>query len=115
MKKVKVKNLKGNEIVALPIVTDSGTVLIHADVELKPELINRVIRLGIKTLFIKDYPEEVISKDDYRHIVIGSEEEFLDTNNEEYDVNVSDEQDHDIENVKSETADNKKKCNGSQY
>ena len=73
MKKVKVKNLKGNEIVALPIVTDSGTVLIHADVELKPELINRVIRLGIKTLFIKDYPEEVISKDDYRHIVIGSE------------------------------------------
>ena len=44
------KNLKGNEIVALPIVTDSGTVLIHADVELKPELINRVIRLGIKTL-----------------------------------------------------------------
>lgn len=35
MKKVKVKNLKGNEIVALPIVTDSGTVLIHADVELK--------------------------------------------------------------------------------
>lgn len=112
MKKVKVKNLKGNEIVALPIVTDSGTVLIHADVELKPELINRVIRLGIKTLFIKDYPEEVISKDDYRHIVIGSEEEFLDTNNEEYDVNVSDEQDHDIENVKSETADNKKSVMG---
>ena len=112
MKKVKVKNLKGNEIVALPIVTDSGTVLIHADVELKPELINRVIRLGIKTLFIKDYPEEVISKDDYRHIVIGSEEEFLDTNNEEYDVNISDEQDHDIENVKSETADNKKNVMG---
>jgi HD-GYP domain-containing protein (c-di-GMP phosphodiesterase class II) len=112
MKQVKVKNLKGNEIVALPIVTDSGTVLIHADVELKPELINRVIRLGIKTLFIKDYPEEVISKDDYRHIVIGSEEEFLDTNNEEYDVNVSDEQDHDIENVKSETADNKKSVMG---
>lgn len=112
MKKVKVKNLKGNEIVALPIVTDSGTVLIHADVELKPELINRVIRLGIKTLFIKDYPEEVISKDDYRHIVIGSEEEFLDTNNEEYNVNISDEQDHDIENVKSETADNKKSVMG---
>ena len=31
MKQVKVKNLKGNEITALPIVTDSGTVLIHAE------------------------------------------------------------------------------------
>ena len=79
MKQVKVKNLKGNEIVALPIVTDSGTVLIHADVELKQELINRVIRLGIKSLYIKDYPEEVINKDDYRHIVIGSEDDFTGT------------------------------------
>lgn len=78
MKQVEVKKLKGNEIIALPIVTDSGTVLIHADVELKPELINRVIRLGIKSLFIKDYPEEVISKEDYRHIVIGSESDIAD-------------------------------------
>ncbi len=97
MKQVKVKNLKGNEIVALPIVTDSGTVLIHADVELKPELINRVIRLGIKSLFIKDYPEEVISKDDYRHIVIGSEEFFDTDNTEEYDENVDGESGQDIE------------------
>ncbi len=79
MKQVEVKKLKGNEIIALPIVTDSGTVLIHADVELKPELINRVIRLGIKSLFIKDYPEEVISKEDYRHIVIGSESDISDS------------------------------------
>ena len=79
MKQVEVKKLKGNEIIALPIVTDSGTVLIHADVELKPELINRVIRLGIKSLFIKDYPEEVISKEDYRHIVIGSENDISDS------------------------------------
>ena len=86
MKKVKVKSLKGNEILALPIVTDGGTVLIHADVELKPELINRAIRLGIKSLYIKDYPEEVINKENYNHIVISSEDDYDDVYNECQDV-----------------------------
>ena len=36
MKKVKVKSLKGNEILALPIVTDGGTVLIHAAWDFHP-------------------------------------------------------------------------------
>ena len=85
MKKVKVKSLKGNEILALPIVTDGGTVLIHADVELKPELINRAIRLGIKSLYIKDYPEEVINKENYNHIVISSEDDYDDVYNEGQD------------------------------
>ena len=60
MKQVKVKNLKGNEITALPIVTDSGTVLIHADVVLNSELINRIRSLGIQSLSIKEYPDEII-------------------------------------------------------
>lgn len=89
MKKVKVKSLKGNEILALPIVTDGGTVLIHADVELKPELINRAIRLGIKSLYIKDYPEEVINKENYNHIVISSEDDYDDVYNEGQDVSNS--------------------------
>ena len=89
MKKVKVKSLKGNEILALPIVTDGGTVLIHADVELKPELINRAIRLGIKSLYIKDYPEEVINKENYNHIVISSEDDYDDVYNEGQDVSDS--------------------------
>ena len=89
MKKVKVKSLKGNEILALPIVTDGGTVLIHADVELKPELINRAIRLGIKSLYIKDYPEEVINKENYNHIVISSEDDYDDVYNEGQDVSYS--------------------------
>ncbi len=99
MKQVEVKKLKGNEIIALPIVTDSGTVLIHADVELKPELINRVIRLGIKSLFIKDYPEEVISKEDYRHIVIGSESDIADSDISDSDITkaVTADADEDIE------------------
>ena len=98
MKKVKVKSLKGNEILALPIVTDGGTVLIHADVELKPELINRAIRLGIKSLYIKDYPEEVINKENYNHIVISSEDDYDDVYNEGQDV--SDSECADVKNEK---------------
>ena len=105
MKKVKVKSLKGNEILALPIVTDSGTVLIHADVELKPELINRAIRLGIKSLYIKDYPEEVINKENYNHIVISSEDDYDDVYNEGQDV--SDSECADVKNEKKTEYNNK--------
>lgn len=105
MKKVKVKSLKGNEILALPIVTDGGTVLIHADVELKPELINRAIRLGIKSLYIKDYPEEVINKENYNHIVISSEGDYDDVYNEGQDV--SDSECADVKNEKKTEYNNK--------
>ena len=105
MKKVKVKSLKGNEILALPIVTDGGTVLIHAAVELKPELINRAIRLGIKSLYIKDYPEEVINKENYNHIVISSEDDYDDVYNEGQDV--SDSECADVKNEKKTEYNNK--------
>ena len=105
MKKVKVKSLKGNEILALPIVTDGGTVLIHADVELKPELMNRAIRLGIKSLYIKDYPEEVINKENYNHIVISSEDDYDDVYNEGQDV--SDSECADVKNEKKTEYNNK--------
>lgn len=105
MKKVKLKSLKGNEILALPIVTDGGTVLIHADVELKPELINRAIRLGIKSLYIKDYPEEVINKENYNHIVISSEDDYDDVYNEGQDV--SDSECADVKNEKKTEYNNK--------
>lgn len=105
MKKVKVKSLKGNEILALPIVTDGGTVLIHADVELKPELINRAIRLGIRSLYIKDYPEEVINKENYNHIVISSEDDYDDVYNEGQDV--SDSECADVKNEKKTEYNNK--------
>lgn len=105
MKKVKVKSLKGNEILALPIVTDGGTVLIHADVELKPELTNRAIRLGIKSLYIKDYPEEVINKENYNHIVISSEDDYDDVYNEGQDV--SDSECADVKNEKKTEYNNK--------
>ena len=76
MKQVKVKNLKGNEITALPIVTDSGTVLIHADVVLNSELINRIRSLGIQSLSIKEYPDEIIDPGEYGHIIIGTDDKL---------------------------------------
>ena len=85
MKQVKVKNLKGNEITALPIVTDSGTVLIHADVVLNSELINRIRNLGIQSLSIKEYPDEIIDPEEYGHIIIGTDDKL-----DEYDDIYSD-------------------------
>lgn len=76
MKQVKVKNLKGNEITALPIVTDSGTVLIHADVVLNSELINRIRNLGIQSLSIKEYRDEIIDPGEYGHIIIGTDDKL---------------------------------------
>ena len=86
MKQVKVKNLKGNEITALPIVTDSGTVLIHADVVLNSELINRIRNLGIQSLSIKEYPDEIIDPGEYGHIIIGTDDK-LDEDDDIYSDN----------------------------
>ena len=47
MKQVSVDNLKENDILAFPILSHSGTVLIHADVALTDELIERAINLGV--------------------------------------------------------------------
>ncbi len=109
MKQVKVKNLKGNEITALPIVTDSGTVLIHADVVLNSELINRIRNLGIQSLSIKEYPDEIINPDDYDHIIIGADDEL----NEDEDIysdnengagtDNDDDYNKEIENLKEES------------
>lgn len=53
MKQVSVDNLKENDILAFPILSHSGTVLIHADVALTDELIERAINLGVRTVYIK--------------------------------------------------------------
>ena len=54
MKQVSVDNLKENDILAFPILSHSGTVLIHADVALTEELIERAFNLGVRTVYIKD-------------------------------------------------------------
>ena len=59
MKQVSVDNLKENDILAFPILSHSGTVLIHADVALTEELIERAINLGVRTVYIKDEKEGI--------------------------------------------------------
>ena len=60
MKQVSVDNLKENDILAFPILSHSGTVLIHADVALTEELIERAINLGVRTVYIKDEKEGIV-------------------------------------------------------
>ena len=57
MKQVSIDNLKENDILALPILSHGEAVLIHADVVLTHELIERVRNLGTKTVYIKDEEE----------------------------------------------------------
>lgn len=59
MKQVSVDSLKENDILAFPILSHSGTVLIHADVALTEELIERAINLGVRTVYIKDEKREL--------------------------------------------------------
>ena len=59
MKQVSIDNLKENDILALPILSQGEAVLIHADVVLTHELIERVRNLGTKTVYIKDEVEGV--------------------------------------------------------
>ena len=54
-----IDNLKENDILALPILSHGEAVLIHADVVLTHELIERVRNLGTKTVYIKDEEEGV--------------------------------------------------------
>lgn len=63
MKKVKVDSLKGNEILALPIVSDNDIVLIHADVVLTHDLINRIQNMGLLEIYIKDEPVNEVTED----------------------------------------------------
>lgn len=54
MKSVNVEDLKGNEILAIPIVSDSGAVLIHADVVLREEFIEKIKLLDLKKVYVRD-------------------------------------------------------------
>ncbi len=61
MREVSVKKLKGDEILAVPVIDHNGSVLIHADVVLKEEYINRMKEYGIDMVFIKDMETKVYS------------------------------------------------------
>lgn len=61
MKLVHVDELKGNEILALPVVSDSEVVLIESGTVLKSDYINKIQELKVNRIYIEDeVSEEVI-------------------------------------------------------
>ena len=76
MKQVSVDNLKENDILAFPILSHSGTVLIHADVALTDELIERAINLGVRTVYIKDEKEGIVRENTSDSDTAREEEEY---------------------------------------
>ena len=59
MKKVKVAELKGGEVLAKPILMDMGTVLVYENTELKKEYIEKLLELGVGYVYVKEEKREV--------------------------------------------------------
>ena len=76
MKQVSVDNLKENDILAFPILSHSGTVLINSDVALTDELIERAINLGVRTVYIKDEKEGIVRENTSDSDTAREEEEY---------------------------------------
>jgi len=57
MQYIQVDKLKGEEILAVPILAASDIVLIHADTVIKKEYIEKLLELQIKYVYIKDNTE----------------------------------------------------------
>lgn len=58
MKEVFVSELEGIEVLGSPIISSSDRVLVHADVVLKNDIIERLKELGVEKVFIKDTVEQ---------------------------------------------------------
>ncbi|MBE5977515.1 MAG: HD domain-containing protein [Paenibacillaceae bacterium] len=54
MRLVSVNSLKGNEVLGRPIYDESGRILLSKDVKLMPAYIERLINLGIHSIYIDD-------------------------------------------------------------
>lgn len=54
MIRVDVKHLKGDEILAVPVMTESETILIQSDTELKEEYIEKLKELDIDYVYVKE-------------------------------------------------------------
>lgn len=57
MRLTAIEDLKGNEILAAPVISDNEQVLMHADTMLKEEYIEKLRQYNVKSVYIKDSPE----------------------------------------------------------
>ena len=58
MKLVSVKNLKGNEVLAVPVITSSDMVLIQSDTVLKDEYIDKLRDMNIDEVYVRDASDD---------------------------------------------------------
>lgn len=54
MRLISIDELEGNEILAIPVMSANGSVLIHADTELKDEYISRLKEYNINLVYIRE-------------------------------------------------------------
>lgn len=57
MRLTAIEDLKSNEILAVPVISDNNQVLIHADTMLKEEYIEKLRRYNVTSVYVKDAPE----------------------------------------------------------
>lgn len=62
MRKVAIKAIKGDEILAQDIISDYDTLLMSAGVVLKKEYVHRLEELGIQHIYVDDAYAEGIEK-----------------------------------------------------
>ena len=70
MRSVSVNVLKGNEIIAKDIISESGIILMSEGTVVKKEYISKLIELVITNIFIKDEIAEGIKVDELIEIKI---------------------------------------------
>lgn len=70
MRKIALKNVKGDEILAQDIMTEYDTLLMSAGVVLKKEYIHRLVDLGITYIYVEDDYSKGIEKKDITEIRI---------------------------------------------
>ena len=73
MRKVSLKTLKGNEILAMDLISESGIILMAKGNVIKKEYISRLKELSIDYLYIEDEASKEIIVDDFLEIQIKSQ------------------------------------------
>lgn len=70
LRKIALKNIKGDEILAQDIMTEYDTLLMSAGIVLRKEYIHRLIDLGITYIYVEDEYAKGIRKEDITEIMI---------------------------------------------
>ena len=70
MRRVAIKSIKGDEVLAQDIISDYDTLLMPAGIVLKKEYVHRLEEMGVEYLYVEDVYAEGIHKSDITEIKI---------------------------------------------